>query len=302
MPKKRMYLVYKTTLNVLYGLILSVINAQVFALENGADSAALGAEGNMAGALPPTGLYFLTYYQDYTADKMMNDHGENSIPDFNLDVNALVLRMVWMTDKTFLGGQFGFYGIQPMISMRLNAAGISDDDKGLADTSLAPLLAWHKGNHHFGVALENVLPTGDYDKNRVANIGKNYYTGRPMFAYTYLNPYIDLSTKFSYSINSENDDTNYRSGDYAAVDYNIGYHISPTLTVGLQGYALKQTTDDKINSVKVEDNKAQVIAYGPAVAYHPSKQWFLEGKYLFEDQVKNRAKGRNFGLKFVWSF
>ncbi|EIB6859807.1 SphA family protein [Acinetobacter pittii] len=292
----------KTTFNVMCGLVLSVVSVQVFALENGADSAALGAEGTMAGAMPPTGLYFLTYFQDYSADKMVNSHGRSSIPNFDLDVNALVLRMVWMTDKTFLGGQLGFYGIQPMISMRLNAAGMSDRDKGLADTSIAALLAWHKGNHHFGIALEGVLPTGDYDKDHLANIGKNYYTGRPLFAYTYVNQYMDLSAKFSYSINGKNDDTNYRSGQYAAVDYNIGYHVSPALTVGLQGYALKQTTNDELDSVKIEDNKAQVIAYGPAIAYHPSKQWSIEGKYLIEDQVENRTKGRNIGLKFVWSF
>lgn len=293
---------FKITLNVMCGLVLSVVSVQAFALENGADSAALGAEGNMAGVMPPTGLYFLTYFQNYSADKMVNNHGSSSIPNFDLDVNALVLRPVWMTDKKLLGGQLGFYAIQPMISMRLNGAGLSDSDKGLADATFAPLLAWHKGDHHFGLALESVLPTGDYDKNRLANIGKNYYTGRPIFAYTYMNPYMDISTKFSYSINAKNDDTNYRSGQYAAVDYNVGYHVSPALTVGLQGYALKQTTDDKLNSVKIENNKAQVIAYGPAIAYHPSKQWSLEGKYLIEDQVENRAKGHNIGLKFVWSF
>ncbi|RKG35102.1 phenol degradation protein meta [Acinetobacter guerrae] len=292
----------KTTLNVVCGFILSVASSQVFALENGADSAALGAEGNMAGNLPPAGVYLLTYFQDYSANKMVDRHGDSTVPNFDLDVNALVLRVVWMTDKTFLGGQLGFYGIQPMISMRLNVAGLSDSDKGLADFVFAPLLAWHQGNHHWGVALENVVPSGDYDKNHLANIGKNYYTGRPMFAYSYINHYVDISTKFSYSINGKNDDTDYRSGDYAAVDYNIGYHISPALTVGVQGYALKQTTADKVNSVKIEDNKAQVIAYGPAIAYHPSRQWFLEGKYLMENQVENRAKGHNIGLKFVWSF
>ncbi|MBK0062451.1 MULTISPECIES: transporter [unclassified Acinetobacter] len=292
----------KTTLNVMCGFILSVVSAQTFALENVADSAALGAEGNMAGNLPPAGVYLLTYFQDYSAHKMVDYHGNSSIPNFDLDVDVLVLRVVWMTDKTFLGGQFGFYGIQPMISMRLNAAGLSDRDKGLGDTSFAPLLAWHMGNHHFGMALENVLPSGNYDKNHLANIGKNYYTGRPMFAYTYMNPYVDISAKFSYSINAKNEDTHYRSGNYAAVDYNLGYHVSPALTVGVQGYALKQTTADTVNSVKIENNKAQVIAYGPSIAYHPSRQWFLEGKYLIEDQVENRTKGQSVGLKFVWSF
>jgi hypothetical protein len=53
--------------------------------------------------------------------------------------------------------------------------------------------------------------------NFVANIGKNYNTVRPIFCYSYAPENgLDLSTKISYSFNTENDDTHYRSGDYFA--------------------------------------------------------------------------------------
>lgn len=298
---------FKNKRNLCCGLLLTVMSVNSYALENGSDSAALGAEGTMAGNLPPKGVYLITYYQNYHADKMLDQHGNISVPDFHLDANALVARLVWMTDQKLLGGQLGFYGIQPFVDVRLSAAGFSDSNKGLGDFVFAPLLAWHHGNHHWGVALENVFPTGDYDKNSpkpvIANISKNYYTFRPMFAYSYMTASgWDLSTKMSYSINEKNDDTHYKSGDYFAFDYNLSYQVRSDLTLGLQGYALKQFTDDKRDSVKVQDSKAQVLAYGPAVSYHPSRQWFLEGKYLFEDQVENRAKGGSTWLKFVWSF
>uniref|UniRef100_UPI0035A231A1 transporter n=1 Tax=Acinetobacter ursingii TaxID=108980 RepID=UPI0035A231A1 len=51
-----------------------------------------------------------------------------------------------MTDQKLLGGQLGFYGIQPFVDVRLSAAGFSDSNKGLGDFVFAPLLAWHHGN------------------------------------------------------------------------------------------------------------------------------------------------------------
>ena len=297
---------FKKSLKFLGGLVISSVCAHAFALENGADSAALGAEGIMAGNLPPEGLYLLTYYQNYHATEMVDHHGNSAIPDFGLDTNALVARMVWMTDKNFLGGQLGFYGVQPFVNLRLSAGGFSDSNKGLGDFVFAPLLAWHDRSHNWAIALESVVPTGEYDKKNgkpiIANIGKNYYTIRPVFAYSYIQPDgWDISTKASYSVNTKNEDTDYKSGDYIALDYNVGYKVSPVLTVGMSGYALKQLSSDKLESVAV-DNKAQVIAYGPTIAYHPSKQWFIESKYLFEDQVENKSKGTAAWLKFVWAF
>ncbi len=59
---------------------------------------ALGAEGMMAGALPPTGVYLLSYYQNYHASEFQNG------PDqFHVDVNAVVPRLVWMTDQKNYG-------------------------------------------------------------------------------------------------------------------------------------------------------------------------------------------------------
>lgn len=64
---------------------------------------ALGAEGMMAGALPPAGVYLLSYYQNYHASEFQN--GPNQ---FHVDVNAVVPRLVWMTDQKIMDGQLGF--------------------------------------------------------------------------------------------------------------------------------------------------------------------------------------------------
>jgi hypothetical protein len=280
---------------------LTVCFPLAHATEGGGDTYPLGAEGYMAGVMPPAGVYLVTYYQNYPADKFVNENGDSVVPGFDVEANAVVPRLVWMTDKKVLNGQLGFYAVQPLVNLDVKAAGANDSETGFGDLAIAPMLSWHNGNHHWAAAFENSLPTGDYKKGKLANIGKNYYTARPIVAYAYHQPNgWDLSTKMSYSINSENDDTNYDSGDYLAGDYAVSYQVAPAWNVGIQGYVFKQLTDDKDNGVNV-GNRGQSIAVGPAVQYQ-GKGWSLEGKYLTETNVKNRAEGDSAWLKAVWSF
>jgi hypothetical protein len=288
-------------LSLVSGVLFGLFSANSFATENGSDSFALGAEGVLAGALPPPGVYLLSYYQNYTASDFVGSDGNTLIPDFDIDAKAFVPRLVWMTEQKMLGGQLGFYAAQPLVDLRLHIAGQQDHNSGLGDLIFAPMLGWHSGNHHWAAAVETIFPTGDYDKNQLANIGKNYYTFRPILAYSYSEPTgWDISTKMSYSFNTENDDTNYQSGDYLAADYSIGYKLNPNLLLALEGYAFKQLKSDEVNNVDI-DFKGQALAYGPGIHYQKDG-WSLEAKYLKETEVENRPKGDATWLKFVWSF
>jgi hypothetical protein len=60
--------------------------------------------------------------------------------NFHLDVNAFIPRLVWMTEQNYWGGQLGFYAIQPMVDLRLSAAGMSDHNTALGDLMLGSRL------------------------------------------------------------------------------------------------------------------------------------------------------------------
>lgn len=288
-------------LGLVSGILFGLFSAQSYATENGSDTFALGAEGVLAGALPPPGVYLLTYYQNYKADDFVGSDGKTLIPDFDIDAKAIVPRLVWMTEQKLLGAQLGFYAAQPLVDLRLKMAGERDHNTGLGDLIFAPMLGWHQGNHHWAAAIETIFPTGDYDQNQLANIGKNYYTFRPILAYSYSDPKgWDISTKMSYSFNTKNDDTQYQSGDYFAADYSIGYKLHPHLLLAVEGYTFKQFDSDEANGINV-DFKGQALAYGPGI-YYQKDGWALEAKYLKETQVENRPKGDATWLKFVWSF
>lgn len=271
------------------------------ATEHGSDTYPLGAEGVMTGALPPTGVYLLTYYENYHASRFNDKNGKSLIPGFGLNVDAIVPRIVWMTDQKIAGGQLGFSAAQPMLDLRVSQGGVTDERHAMADIIPAVFLAWHNGNQHWVTALEAVFPTGEYDKNQMANAGNNYYTVRPILLYSYHQPNgWDLSTKMSYSWNSTNHATGYHSGQYLAGDYAVGYQFAPRWTAGLQGHVFKQATSDRVNSDDI-GFRGQEIAYGPALHYQ-GQGWSLEGKYLKETAVENRPEGTATWVKFVWSF
>lgn len=282
-------------------MLLGVMATHVNATENGLDTFGLGAEGIAAGALPPAGVYLLNYYQNYHASEF-KDGPDN----FHADVNVYIPRLVWMTPQHIAGGQLGLYAAQPLVDLRLNVMGMSDSNSGLGDLIIGSMLGWHKGNHHSVAALEGVLATGDYEDANpqrpvVANLGKNYNTIRPIFAYSYLQPQgWEFSIKMSYSFNSENDDTNYQSGDYFAGDYAIGYQLNDQVKLALEGYVFKQTTDDEVNGVSI-GNKGQALSFGPAIQYKRDN-WSLEAKFLKETEVEHRPEGHSSTLKLVWAF
>lgn len=275
------------------------------ATEGGGTTAAAGAEGFLAGALPPPGTYGLLYATHYQSSRFNDGDGGAAIPGFKVKASVLVGRLVHMTGTTLLGGQLGYYGVLPLVNLKVQAAGASDSRTGAGDIEAAPLLAWHGPQWHTAAAMALVLPTGSYSATRMANPGNNITTLRPVFVASYLTESgLDLSTKLTYSINRKNSDTNYKSGQYLHADFNAGMRVAPAWQVGLQGYLIHQTTDDKLNGAKVgtDGNRTRVFALGPAVRWQTSPTApSVELRWLKETGARNHTEGSALWLKAVWA-
>jgi hypothetical protein len=278
------------------------------ATEGGGGMYPNGAEGIMAGALPPPGLYYLNYLTHYSADRL-NDKDGNRVPvDFHVNATANVSRFVYMTKHEILGGNLGFYGVVPLVHLSgtLSPAPgvtIARTKSGIGDISISPfLLAWHSKNWHAAAAIDISMPTGQYSKSETFNIGRNYWTFQPIVAGTYLTDNgLELSAKVMYDINTKNDDTRYQSGQEFHFDYAAAYHKGPW-TFGGQGYFYKQVSNDHGGTAAANDgNKGQVFAMGPAVKYD-YRNMSLEVKYQKEMLVENRAEGDKYWVKLIWAF
>lgn len=284
------------------GVVLT--SPAALAVESGGGNTPNGADGFMAGALPPPGTYGLAFLNNYKGDRFNDSNGNSSVPGFSVKANVAALKIVHMTNTPVYGGLLGFYGALPLVDQTVKAAGRSDSRTGLGDLELGSLVAWHKNDWHWYGLLAVVAPTGLYNKDRLANIGSNYTTIRPQFGWTYAPANgLDISSRMTYSFNTRNNATNYKSGQYFEADYNVGYAFVPNFKVGLQGYYFQQITNDEQNGLKVgsNGNKGRVLAIGPGLFYQASFASF-ELKYLTETMVENRVQGKSLWFKSVFSF
>jgi hypothetical protein len=288
--------------------IRSIANS-LCATEGGGGHYPNGAEDFMVGALPPPGTYFINYLSWYSADSFRDDSGDKLFDDFDLDVVANTLRLVHVTDYKFLGANWAVHAFLPLVNVDVSRRIAppfdreSDSRFGLGDIIIDPfILGWHGKNWHLITGLDIYVPTGAYDKNDLANIGRNYWTFEPVVAFTYLSDGgFEVSAKLMYAFNTENNDTNYQSGQEFHMDYTLGYHTGPW-SLGIGGYYYQQTTDDELNSRTFMDGfRGRAFAIGPQVKYDYQNMAFTL-KYQAETNVENRPDGNSLWFKFLYAF
>ncbi|WP_432695890.1 SphA family protein [Marinobacterium sp. YM272] len=273
------------------------------ATEGGGSNYPMGAENYLVGALPPAGVYPLIYAQHYSADDLNDDSG-NSLPiDFSLDANVVAPRLLWVTDKTIFGGQFVAAALLPLVDLDVSVNGLSQSNQGVGDLDLTAALAYHHSpNLHTAVGIDLFAPIGEYDKNDLANIGRNYWAVQAVYAASWVDPTgLNADIKLMYDYNFENDDTNYKSGQEFHFDYSLGWGVTPNWTVGVGGYGYKQVTGDEVNGVDI-GNKGQAFAFGPSVKYANDQGFFITMKYQKEFAVENRPEGDAFWVKAIVPF
>ncbi|MCM8595021.1 transporter [Accumulibacter sp.] len=263
-----------------------------------------GSENFMAGALPPPGNYFINYLGYYEGD--YRDNAGNKVPGLEVNATFDALRFIHVSGYKILGGDWAVHAIVPLAYQRMKTPfpGIgSGSTFGFGDIVIDPLIiGWHfPPDWHLTVGLDIYLPTGKYNANNpTETLGANYFSFEPIFAFTYLNQSgFEVSAKLMYNIKAENRDTNYQSGDDFHMDYLVGQHFGPW-GIGLAGYYLTQTTDDKRNGQNV-GNRTRVFAYGPALQYNYQGMSFV-ASWNHETGVDNGFQGNKFFFKFVTGF
>jgi hypothetical protein len=295
-------------------LVVALVETHASAAEGGYSNYVAGTYGDFGMALAPTETWTLrndVYYYDASTRLSVRSGNLEVGADLTFLMNLTTL--LYKTDIELFGAQFAAGVFVPIVDLDLDASlsiggmsvNASDSASGLGDFTLIPVaLYWNNGNIHTSFAQFIIMPTGDYGIENLINRGLNYWSFDTNFALTYLNPETgrDFSFNIGHIYNTENDDTDYQTGQELHLDVVFNQFLSEIFAVGLHGFYLKQITGDSGSGAVLDDFKAEAVGVGPALLWSTKigdQDVTVIAKWLHEFHAKNRLEGDHVFLSFA---
>jgi hypothetical protein len=276
---------------------------QATGTEGGVTAFPPGGEEFGAATMPPPGWYGELMANRYRATKLKDDNGATLPMPFNLDVSALTTKLAWIKPAGVLGADnWGTLLIIPLLDVDVAlspAPGVHlhDRHRGLGDITFGNGLHWAWPQFQMVNAVDIAFPSGNYDKDRLANPGQNRGVFRVVHAATWTPM---AAIEFSYRLNLDhhlrNSATDYRSGDLLNFNVALGWKPDPATSIGLAGYGYRQFNDDELHGQKI-GNRIRVNGLGVAARHFFPTGQFLDLKWYRESANRNAAEGN-----IVWIY
>jgi len=312
---------------ILYGSSVFAVTPTV-ALPSGIN---LGVTSFYDGLTGDPGLSYQFHVRRSSSDSIKGSDGEevSMFDSPSIDTNVIINQFDYKFEDLESGGRFGVGVILPFISLSTDFgnAGPSLVDNGskFGDVTLASyfqfpitMVGGHPiFSHRFTVDV--TLPTGGFDETKDINQSINAVTVMPSWAYTiFLSERWDLSGRLNYMYNFENSSpygsapldfmgspvTDIQAGQATWLNFASSYKVFPGVHVGINGYYLKQITDDKVNGETLSGSKEQVFGIGPGmfwITQDKKRGVWLNG--YTESKVENRLKNKlTVSLRFLQQF
>jgi hypothetical protein len=252
----------------------------------------------------------------YEASQFKDAQG-GTIPGSNeLTTISAVTHLAYISKLRLLDGYFGAEVLLPLVDADLKLSSQPRNRaRGVGDLIVSPfILQWNDHKlfgmpyfHRFDIALS--LPTGQYDAKRALNAGNNIVSLNPYYAFTILPAdKVEVSARLHYLWNSENDNpfaglgaSSIQPGQAFHANVAASYEVISNLRIGINGYALQQFTDDKVNGRKLADSEERVFGVGPGLVFNTDKLWIYLNSY-FEVGAENRPEGIKVTLRISKAF
>jgi len=242
----------------------------------------------------------------------------NEIPGVNeLNSASALTHVAFISNQHVLGG---FYAVEALVSVANvhpdTSFGPNFKTGGIGDLIFAPLgLQWTKTRlarkpFFQRVMFDVVVPTGKYSNMRSVNIGSNVVSFNPYYAFTFVaSDKLEISARLHYLWNSKNDEPfwglglkSIQPGQALHQNFAVSYGVAKAIRIGMNGYALEQITDNKVNGISQTGSLERVIGLGPGTEVHPTKSFWVYLNSYFETAARNRPEGLLFVLRLSKTF
>ncbi len=280
----------KAAVTIVLTFILCVVLVQsgnVFAAEGGIGHYVPGVFADFGDMAPPPGVFGLmnwyNYYNGSAGASLKIEEGGLIAANLKATSNVEMLGAGYTSPYGILGGKFSVAAFVPYLWVDVTGsitgpAGRtitrSDSASGIGDIGLVPFwLNWTCGDFKWGAQLDVYAPTGAYDTGKLANVGLNYWTFEPLASFSWVSKKIglEISSTAGFDFNTNNDATDYQSGDVFHIDTTIAEHLPlcsyGIIGVGANAFYWKQFTADSGSGAKLGSFETQMIGIGPVLSY-----------------------------------
>jgi hypothetical protein len=259
------------------------------------------------------------YFYYVKTDRIMDGNGKRALaPDISIFAN--LLQFIYQSDQqVLLGGKWGLDVIVPVAGFDLDPQGtpLTDNGEGVGDILVGPYIQWDPIMGSAGpllmhrVEFQIIMPTGKYNNEDALNPGSNFLSFDPYWAGTFfILPKWTASWRLHYLFNATNDDPHpmkgadeYQAGQAIHVNFASEYEVlEKRLRLGLNGYYLKQITDDEADGKDVQDSKEQVLGFGPGAVLHLDQNNHFFCNFYFEAAAEDRSEGLALVFRYVHHF
>ena len=183
----------------------------------------------------------------------------------------------------------------------------TDTVTGFGDLLPQVSLKWNEGVNNFMVYGTGDIPVGNYDENRLANLGLGHGAIDGGGGYTYFNPASghEFSAVAGLTYNFENTHTDYQNGIDFHLDWAASQFLNEHVHVGVVGYFFQQLTGDSGAGATLGDFKSRVAGIGPQIGFifpvSDAVGGYLNIKAYKEFAAENRAEGWNAWVTLAFS-
>ena len=172
---------------------------------------------------------------------------------------------------------------------------------GFGDLTVVPvMLAWKSDDWQYDFLMPVYAPTGSYQIGRLGNTGLNYWTFDPIVGAAYSNAKsgFNAAAHLGYAINTENNATQYKSGNYLHLDTAVQQIFplgSGCANIGAEAWYFEQVTCDSGAGATLGCFKGRTAGIGPVLGYiQPigNEKLLFEFKWLPELDTQEPPEGR----------
>ena len=289
----------------------------------------LGLSSFFDGFTPTTPDSFaLSNYTKFEHLDEITDSTGRASSTFNnprLDVFVDVLQLIWVSPLGVPGGVVGVTVLQPLVSLdsHFDEPGLvlHDNGVGLGDTVFGPyyqslpIIRDGRPVFSYRVEMDVIAPSGSYNSKRDINQSSGYWSLIPYVAFTALpTPDIEISARMHYIYNFETnnipnpppipgfDFIDGQAGQAGWINFAASYAVSPDLNAGLNGYYLKQFTNDRLNGVSLPGSQKEELYLGPGIHLPLDHVNMLNLNAYFPIESKGLPEGPQIALQYIHIF